>query len=186
MIELADTDRDEGLPKRITARIYSYITSLMLPPSLRNRAREANMRIEELEEAKASTREYLDEVSSRGSSIFSTLGTTPEQVENLRKLGSRLAGATVIEDMLRDLKSDRETGDYNPINDENESLGYRAEYVGGFRELVDPVLRDGLPEASTQGSLRTKFIGIASALTGGCDGEELDPELMCYRACGCI
>ena len=186
LIELADKERDDGLPVRMVARLYSFLTSLALPPSLRNRARAANERIEELEATGASTREYLDAVSGIGASIFDTLGTTYIQVEALHLLGSRIAGTTVIEDMLRDLETDRDTGDYNPIDDDDEASGHRAEYIGGFRDLVDPVLSGMLPKPSSQSYMRAQFGKVVSALTGGCDDSSWDPELACYRYCGCI
>lgn len=186
LIELADKERDEGLPVRLAARVSSFITSLTLPPSLRSLAGKVNERIEELEDAEVPTGEYLTAVSNIGGSIFSTLGTTPTQIEALRQLGSRIAGATVVEDMLRDLEIDRDTGNYNPIGHDDEGQDYRADYVGGFNELVDPVLSGFLSEPCSHGHLRVRVGRVAMALTGGCDDSSWDPEFACYRYCGCI
>ncbi|MCW3989039.1 MAG: hypothetical protein NWE88_03060 [Candidatus Bathyarchaeota archaeon] len=184
LIELADSRRDGSLPRRMVAGFLSRFVSLGLPLPIVDKVRAINAKVEELEKDEASAGEYLAEISRFGASIFSTLGSTPRQVTGLSLLGSRLAGAIVVEDMRRDRAIDRETGDYNPMKG-REVSDYGKEHIEDFRDLVDPVLGD-----SSASSLSGDHSGVRGSVVralwewGLC--EDVPLEVMIARCCGCI
>jgi len=180
LIELDDARRDGSLPRRMFAGLLSRIVSRGLPSPIESRVKAINARVEQLENDGASADEYLVEISRFGASLFSTLGSTPPQVAGLGLLGSRLAGAIVVEDMRRDRVTDRETGDYNPIK-EVEASNYGKEHIEAFNDLVDPVLgASRFPPSSRDPS------GVVRALWewGICD--EVPLEVAIAQCCGCI
>ena len=184
LVELADSRRDGSLPKRLVAGLLSRFISLRLPSPLLDKVRAINVRLEELEKEEASAGEYLAEVSRFGASLFSTLASTPGQVAGLGLLGSRLAGAIVVEDMRRDRTIDRETGDYNPIKGGDVS-DYGKEYIEAFTDLIDPVLR--VPQFPfSPGDIAGVRGRVVRALWEWGLCEDVPLEVMIGRCCGCI
>ena len=184
LVELADLRRDGSPPRRILAGILSRFISLGLPAPLVDKVRAINARVEELETEEASAGEYLTEISRFGASIFGTLGSTPGHAAGLSLLGSRIAGAIVVEDMRRDRVIDRESGDYNPINGGGAS-DYGKDHIEAFNELVDPVLGDSrlLPSPGDSAGVGGRVVR-ALWEWGLC--EDVPLEVMIARCCGCI
>ncbi len=158
MINYADTMRDEGVLARAKARLLILFSSRTLPVELKRVLVRVNKETARLEENDADAETYIESVSGLGGDIFESLGGTCIQRKMLRDIGMRMAGAVLVDDMVRDFDRDKINGAYNPLNNE-EAEGrarIRETYVTRFRETVDPIL--GCGDYRGKGSLTREWI----------------------------
>jgi hypothetical protein len=143
-IKLDDSFRDEKFSRKIVAKASSILLNIRTPKKIRNEIRNVNSAIIELENSRIDAPTYLKEVSSLGRSIFESLATSNSKRLLLGTIGSKLAGAIVVEDMKRDLQKDIEKERFNPFKDSGSDFNNNLykKYIGDFRALMDTILTE--------------------------------------------
>ena len=158
LINLADAIRDEGILHRTKARLLMLFRSRTLSVELKQILQDVNKESTLLEEKNTNTEAYLERMSRFGGEIFASLGGTPTQQMMLRDIGVRMAGAVIIDDMVKDRDRDIANESYNPLIESADMDRERitATYVNRFTKLVNPILGDN--DYRTKGSITREWI----------------------------
>jgi hypothetical protein len=162
------------MPRKLFAKAASIISMNRNPVEVKNEVKKVNSAIKRIENSEIDAATYLKKISTLGASLFEALAITKSQKQILGSIGSKLAGATVFEDMRKDLSKDRRNGSFNPLKGSSpELLNHLAKkYVGDFRELVDPIIANMPVIPQKIGFLRRARLRLLKAITLSTDEDD--------------
>jgi len=158
IINYADILRDEGTLAKAKARLLMLFSSRALPVEIKQILKNVNTETSHLEEEDTAAESYIESISGLGGDIFESIGGTDIQRKMLRDIGTKMVGAIIVDDMVRDFDRDMVNGAYNPLIHESAEDRTRIQEhcTTRFRKLVDPVL--GERDYGSKGSLTRRTL----------------------------
>ena len=142
IVSLEDKYRDETTKIRFISKVLSIFLMLTLPRQLQNTLKNVETQIRNLEKNEVSTTKYINEVSKQGGLIFANATISNSQKKKLQRIGTIIAGATLVHDMNKDLQSDLKAGKFNGFKNcsQEKAESLIEQNTEKFIKLTKPVL----------------------------------------------